>query len=87
VAFQSQAEEGAIDLPLRAAYAVASGMSPEGALRALTSDAAAMMLIGDQVGRLEAGLDADVLLLDGPPLDPATSVLRTWVNGQEVEAP
>ena len=87
VAFQSEAEEGAIDLPLRAAYAVANGMSPEGALRALTADAAAMMTIEARVGRLASGLDADVLLLDGPPLDPSTSVLRTWVNGEEVEAP
>jgi imidazolonepropionase-like amidohydrolase len=87
VAFQSEAEEGAIDLPLRAAYAVANGMSPEGALRALTAVAAAMLAIDARVGRLVAGLDADVLLLDGPPLDPATSVLRAWVAGEEVEAP
>jgi hypothetical protein len=86
VAFASEAEEGAIDLPLRAAYAVANGMSPEGALRALTADAAAMLALDARVGRLERGLDADVLLLDGPPLDPATSVLRAWVNGEEVEA-
>lgn len=85
VAFLSEAEEGAIDLPLRAAFAIANGMSPEGALRALTADAAGMMAIDGRVGRLERGLDADVLLLDGPPLDPGTSVLRTWVNGEEVE--
>jgi hypothetical protein len=87
VAFPSEAEEGAIDLPLRAAFAVANGMSPEGAVRALTADAAEMLTIGASVGRLERGLDADVLLLDGTPLDPATRVLRTWVNGHEVEAP
>jgi imidazolonepropionase-like amidohydrolase len=87
VAFQSEAEEGAIDLPLRAAYAIAYGMSPEGALRALTADAADMLAIDRRVGRLARGLDADVLLLDGPPLEPGTSVLRTWVNGEEVEAP
>jgi cell division transport system ATP-binding protein len=38
----------------------------------------------DKVGLLQVGLDADVLLLDGAPLDPATSVLRTWVSGREV---
>ena len=84
IAFYSGAEEGAIDLPLRAAYAVANGMSPGGALRALTSDAAAMMAIDHRVGRLESGLDGDLLLLDGPPLAPGTSVVRTWVNGEEV---
>lgn len=87
VAFLSEAEEGAIDLPLRAAYAVANGMSPDGAVRALTADAADMLTIGARVGRLAAGLDGDVLLLDGPPLEPETSVVRAWVNGEEVEAP
>jgi imidazolonepropionase-like amidohydrolase len=87
VAFQSEAEEGAVDLPLRAVFAVANGMSPEGALRALTADAAEMLAIAARVGRLASGLDADVLLLDGPPLEPGTSVLRAWVNGEEVEAP
>jgi hypothetical protein len=84
VAFHSAAEEGASDLPLIAAYAVAQGMSPEGALRALTHDAAAMLAIASRVGRLAQGMDGDVLLLDGPPLEPSTSVLRTWVNGEEV---
>jgi imidazolonepropionase-like amidohydrolase len=87
VAFLSEAEEGAIDLPLRAAYAVANGMSPDGALRALTADAADMLAISWRVGRLATGLDGDVLLLDGPPLEPETSVMRAWVNGEEVEAP
>ncbi len=84
VAFHSAAEEGASELHLMAAYAVSQGMSPEGALRALTGDAAALMAICDRVGTLRAGLDADVILLDGPPLAPGTSVLRVWVNGEEV---
>jgi len=84
VAFHSDAEEGAAGLPLAAAYAVAQGMSPAGALRAMTFDAARMMSMSDRVGRLEGGLDADVLLLDDEPFQPGTSVLRAWVNGKEV---
>ena len=84
VAFHSAAEEGAADLPLMAAYAVSQGMSPDGALRALTADAAAMLGLSNRIGRLAAGMDADVLLLDGPPVDPATSVRRVWVDGREV---
>ena len=87
VAFHSGAEEGAAGLPLAAAYAVAQGMSPTGALRALTADSAAMMSIGDRVGTLERGRDADVLLLDDTPLAPGTSILRAWVNGREVRQP
>lgn len=84
VAFYSQAEEGAAELATMAAYAVALGLSPEVALRALTSDAAHIMAIDERVGRLAVGLDGDVLLLDGAPLEPATSVLRAWVNGEEI---
>ena len=84
VAFHSAAEEGAADLPVLATYAVSQGMSPEAALRALTSDAAEMYGIADRVGRLVPGLDGDVVLLDGSPLDPSSSVLRVWVQGHEV---
>ena len=86
VAFHSDAEEGAIDLPIEAAYAVANGMSPTGALRALTADAAAMMSIDEKVGTLAPGKDADVLLLDGPPLAPGTSVEKAFVAGEEVQS-
>jgi hypothetical protein len=84
-AFDSEAEEGAADLPMLAMYAVANGMSPSAAVRALTADAADMLSIGDKVGRLARGRSGDVVLLDGPPLAPGTRVLRVWVNGIEVE--
>jgi len=84
IAFHSLAEEGAADLPLMASFAISEGLSPQGALRALTAGAADMFSIGDRVGRLMAGRDADVLLLDGPPLHPSTRVLRAWVAGREV---
>jgi imidazolonepropionase-like amidohydrolase len=84
VAFYSAAEEGAGDLLLMAAYAVVEGMSPNGALKALTSDAATLLSIDDHVGRLEVGLDADVLLLDRSPMEVTARVQRTWVLGREV---
>lgn len=84
VAFYSDAEEGAGDLFMLASFAVAEGMSPMGALRALTADAATMMGIADRVGRIEPGLDADVLLLDQSPLEVGAQIQRTWVAGEEV---
>lgn len=84
VAFHSAAEEGAIDLPLMAAYAVSQGLGSEAALRALTSDAAHMLAIDDHVGKLAPGMDADILLFDGSPLSPSSSVQRVWVLGREV---
>jgi len=85
VAFASGAEEGAGELSVLAARAIAGGMSPVAALRALTSDAASMLGVGDRIGKLLPGYDADVLLLDGSPLDLSSSVLRAWVDGEEVE--
>lgn len=84
VAFHSDAEEGAADLPLIAAYAVSQGMSPEAALHALTAGAAEMLTIDNRVGALRAGLDADVVLFDRSPLDVSATVLRVFVNGKEV---
>ena len=87
VAFHSGVEEGAAELPLMASYAVSQGMSPMGAIEALTAGAARMMSISDRVGMLRAGMDADVLLLDGDPLEISTQVQRVWVNGREVRLP
>ena len=87
VAFSSEAEEGAAGLAMRAAFAVAEGMSPDAALRALTSDVAKLYRVDDKIGTLRSGQHADVLLLDGAPLAPGTRVLRTWVRGREVIAP
>jgi len=84
IAFHSLAEEGAAELPTHAAYAVANGLSAKSALRALTSDVAAMFGMEDRVGLLQVGMDADVVLFDGPPLDPGSSVVHTWVNGEEI---
>ncbi len=84
IAFHSLSEEGAAELPTHAAYAVANGLSASGALRGLTSDVAKMFGMDDRVGLLEVGKDADVILFDGPPLDPGSSVVHTWVNGEEI---
>ena len=87
VAFHSAAEEGAAELPLMAAYAVSQGMSPEAALRALTFDAARMLTIDERVGRIQPGLDADIVLFDRSPIEAGlagASVVRVWINGREV---
>jgi len=85
VGFHSGAADGARDLPLMVAYAIAQGMSPVSALRAMTSDAADMLILSDRIGRLAPGLFGDVVLLDGSPLDPRSQVLRVVVGGKEVK--
>jgi imidazolonepropionase-like amidohydrolase len=72
----------AYSLPLCAAYAVGAGMSREGALRALTLDAARVIGLETRIGSLEAGKDADCVITNGDLLDPRTRVLTTLVDGQ-----
>lgn len=67
-----------------AALAVRAGMSREGALRSLTQDAADMLDLGDRVGSLTVGKDADFLVLDGDPLSVYTKIEQTWVEGRKV---
>ncbi|KPP92609.1 amidohydrolase family protein [Erythrobacter sp. HL-111] len=67
-----------------AAMAVRGGMSREGALRALTINGAKQMRLDDRVGSLEAGKDADFLILDGDPFSVYTHILETWVEGEKL---
>ena len=67
-----------------AAYAVRGGLDNRKALRTLTLDAAEAIGVGDRVGSLEPGKDADILILDGDPLHYATFVTTAVVNGKVV---
>jgi len=63
---------------------VRCGMSPQQALVATTSSAAALMGLGDELGTLAPGTRADLVLLDGDPLEVATlreRVRRVWKDG------
>lgn len=71
-------------LLLEAALATAYGLPDEEALRAVTINAAQILGVGDRVGSLETGKDADVIILDGPPLGIKTWVERVYVNGELV---
>jgi imidazolonepropionase-like amidohydrolase len=67
-----------------AGLAVRAGMSREKALRGMTLSGAEMLDMGDRVGSLKAGKDADLVILSGDPLSAYTQVLETWVEGLKV---
>ncbi len=66
-----------------AALGVRAGMSREAALRAVTLEGAAMLGLEDRAGSLEAGKDADFVILSGDPFSVYTQVLETWVEGEK----
>jgi len=69
------------ELRMSAALCVRAGLAPQAARRALTSDAAAIAGVADRVGRLAPGLDADLVLWSGDPLDLTSSVRAVYVDG------
>src|SRR5205823_3673032 len=64
-----------------AALAVRAGMSREKALYAMTMAGAIILDLKSRIGSLEAGKDADFLILSGDPLSVYTHVLETYVDG------
>lgn len=67
-----------------AGLAVRAGMSRDKALYGMTLAGAVMLEMQDRVGSLEAGKDADFIVLSGDPLSVYTHVEQTWVEGKNV---
>jgi imidazolonepropionase-like amidohydrolase len=66
------------------AIAVRGGLSEDAALRALTINGARMLHLGDRLGSLEKGKDADFVVLSGDPFSVYTHVLQTYIDGERV---
>lgn len=71
-------------LQLLAAVAISEGLPYEEALRAITINAAEILGISNIVGSIEVGKDADIVLIDGDPLDPDSKVVYTIIDGNIV---
>jgi imidazolonepropionase-like amidohydrolase len=68
----------------------AAGLSPAEILRAMTSRAARACGLGQRKGRIAAGFDADILAIDGDPLQDLAAVRRlcaVYAGGQAVLPP
>jgi len=74
-------------LPLCAGLAAKEGMGEWGALRAITIDAAKICRVDHRLGSLRKGKDADLVLYRGNPLEIASSVAMTIIDGQIVWRP
>ncbi|TFD77941.1 amidohydrolase [Cryobacterium sp. Sr8] len=68
----------------QASFAVKEGLPARVALEALTVNPAAMMRLQDRVGSLTPGLDADVVVWSGDPLDINSRAELVLISGVEV---
>jgi len=70
------------NLPYHAAMAAAFGLPRDEALKSITLYPAQILGLGDQVGSIEPGKLADLILTDGDPLEITTHVEAVWVAGR-----
>jgi imidazolonepropionase-like amidohydrolase len=71
-------------LALQAILAVKEGLDQDTALRSITANPARILGLDDRVGALKPGLDGDVVLWSGNPLDVRSRALHVFVAGEPV---
>ena len=67
-----------------AAFLSSCGVSNEHALGAVTLNAANILGVADRVGSLDTGKDADLVVLDGNPLDSLAKIEMVLIDGKTV---
>jgi imidazolonepropionase-like amidohydrolase len=71
------------NLPYTAAQAVAFGLPPDEALKAITLYPAELFGVSDRLGSIATGKEASIIVTDGDILDIRTNVKRMWIAGKE----
>lgn len=85
IAFGTFDSSSARVLPYEVATAVAFGLDPEAALRALTLGAAEILGLDDRLGSIDAGKWANLIVTDGDPLEVRTAVRHVIIRGRDVD--
>jgi imidazolonepropionase-like amidohydrolase len=84
IAFASYDAHNVRNLPYAAGYAVGFGLPYDEALKAITLNPAQMWGVDKDLGSLDAGKMANVVVANGDPLDVKTDVKHVFIAGQEI---
>jgi imidazolonepropionase-like amidohydrolase len=68
----------------QATFALRDGLPWATALAAITTNPASFLGLDDRVGAIKEGLDGDVVLWSGDPLDTTARAERVFITGTEV---
>ena len=83
-AFGTFTNEFVRNIPYQAATAVAFGLPYEEALKAITINPAQIWGMSEQIGSVEKGKLADLMITDGDPLEIQTQIKHLYIKGKEV---
>jgi imidazolonepropionase-like amidohydrolase len=84
-AFGTFTNEFVRNLPFQAAAAVGFGLPQDEALKAVTINPAEIWGLSDEIGSLDKGKWADLLITNGDPLEIQTKVEHVIIKGKEIE--
>ena len=84
IVFASYSAHNVRNLPDQAGFATAFGLPYDEALKAITLNAAEIWGVAEQLGSLDVGKTANVVVANGDPLDVKTDVKRVFIAGREV---
>jgi len=82
---RSTGSSNARNLPYEAAMAVAYGLPADEALKAVTLYPAQILGVADQLGSVDTGKRANLVLANGDLLQPSTQVLGLFIDGKPLE--
>ncbi|MDP3403975.1 MAG: amidohydrolase family protein [Brevundimonas sp.] len=83
IAIKGNGVHRAREARFNAGNAVSHGLPFEAAIAALTVNPARIFGMGGQFGELRTGAAADVVVWDGDPLEPLSSVTASFINGEQ----
>ncbi len=83
--FGPGSEDNPRNLPYEAAAAVGFGLPYDEALKAVTLYAAQIWGAGDELGSIEKGKWADLIVTDGDPLETRTQIKQMFIKGASVD--
>ena len=84
IAFASYSAHNVRNLPDAAGFATAFGLPYDEALKAITLNAAEIWGVADQLGSLDTGKTANIVMANGDPLDVKTDVKQVFIQGRAV---
>jgi imidazolonepropionase-like amidohydrolase len=73
------------NLPYSAAMAAAYGLGVDAAIRSITLSAAELLGVADQLGSIEPGKRATLLVTDGSPLELTTKIEAAYIDGKLID--
>jgi imidazolonepropionase-like amidohydrolase len=85
IAFGTFSTSASRNLPYQAANAVAFGLPYQEGLKSLTLNPAEIWGLADELGSIERGKWADLIVTDGDPLETRTQIKQMFIKGKAVD--